>query len=210
MSIDTGQSLENVPDVRHRVRRLHWFQQSFKNEAAILGTRYNLTFQIDDRALVKAFFSWATFFEAQRGDAKRDRSDFAIFAGGLMLRELLRAVPAKCRAKTQYNDLGAHDPIADICAFWPDGYLYTTFCMNLVQTILKQDFGICLAPYPRLDYLPAWHSFRENIAEDSSLAVPFFDLLLGKEPNWNSPQHFHSRPEVQRREALAAGCAMQM
>ena len=214
MSSDAKQLLENVPDLRHRVRRLHWFRQSFKDEAAALGARYGLTFHVDDRALVEAFFAWASAFEAERAGSQRDRRDFAIFAGGLMLRELLRASPARSDAKGHFNaSIPLHptlavpilpDPMARICAFWPDGYFYTNYCLTLVRAILEQDFDVHVAANPQLQDLRVWQSFRENFAENPSLAVSFFDVFLGQEPNWNFPGYFLSRPHVQRREALAA------
>ena len=214
MSNDAQQSPGSVPDLRHRVRRLHWFRQSFRDEAVALGGRYGLAFQVDDRALVEAFFAWATAFEAERGGSQRDRRDFAIFAGGLMLRELLRASPAKCDAKGHFNaslppdfvltDPILTDPMARICAFWPDGYFYTNYCLALVRAILEQDFDVRVAANPQVQDIRVWQSFRENFAENPSLAVSFFDVFMGQEPNWNFPEYFLSRPHVQRREALAA------
>ena len=219
MSDDAKQPLESVPDLRHRVRRLHWFRQSFKDEATALGARYGFTFQVDDRALVEAFFAWATAFEAERAGSQRDRRDFAIFAGGLMLRELLRASPARSDAKGHFNaSIPLHptladpilpDPMARICAFWPDGYFYTNYCLTLVRAILEQDFDVHISYNPQLQDLRVWQSFRENFAENPSLAVSFFDVFMGQVPNWTFPEYFLSRPHVRLREALAAEPATQ-
>jgi hypothetical protein len=32
-----------------------------------------------------------------------------------------------------------------------------------------------------------WMSFKENVAENPSAAIAFFDLVCGKEPNWEAP-----------------------
>ena len=224
MSGNAMQPLGSVPDLRHRVRRLHWFRQSFKDEAAVLSARYGFAFQVDDRALVEAFFAWATAFEAERAGSQRDRRDFAIFAGGLMLRELLRASPAGSAAERHFKarvppdpivagavladailaDPILADPVARICEFWPDGYLYTNYCLTLVRAILAQDFENHTTANPQFQDLRVWQSFRENFAENPSLAVAFFDVFMGQEPNWNFPECFLSRPHVQRRAVLAA------
>lgn len=194
--------LDRAPDLRHRVRRLHWFRESFRRDAKTIGERYGFAFAIDDRALVEAFFEWASAFERERPDSKRDRRDFAIFSGGLMLRELLRAAPAKGAAAHKVGECIPPDPMARICEFWPEGFLYAHYCLTLVQAILEQDFDVRPAPNPVLEDLRIWQSFRENFAENPATAIGFFDVFMGQQPNWEAPEYFLSRPAVQRAGAL--------
>jgi hypothetical protein len=196
--------LTEISDLRHRVRRMHWFRQSFKTEALELGRRYGFAFAIDDRALVDAFLNWAAAFERERVGSTRNRRDFAIFAGGLMLRELLHAHPARSEGGGKFDSFVPPDPMAPICEFWPEGFLYTTYCLTLVRAILEQDFDVHTAQNPVIEDLRTWQSFRENFNENPVLAVAFFDVFMGVEPNWTFPERFLSRPAA-RAAPLPAG-----
>ena len=110
-----------------------------------------------------------------------------------MLRELLRANPAKAKAVGKVIECIPADPMAAICEFWPEGFLYTTCCLSIVRTILKTDYNTNVALSPQMAELRFWESFRENVDEDVGRAVPFFDVLLGREPNWSGPEYFRSR-----------------
>ena len=184
----------DVSDLRHRVRRLTWFQESFAHEAATLGERHGLRFSIDDRALVAAFFGWVRAFDRERASSDRNRRDFVVFAGGLMLYQLLSAGPARAHALQTPRVSILPDPMARICAFWPEGYLYTSYCLTLVRAIHEQDFGGMDPPNAHELDLRAWESFRENFREQPYLAVPFFDIFMGIEPNWLVTGTFLERP----------------
>jgi hypothetical protein len=202
MIVNLNTSLE-LPDLRHRVRRLNWFQQSFKNDAVALGERHGRAFAIDDRALARAFLGWADAFSRERGDADLDRRDFVVYSGGLMLRELLRAKPAKSVGANAAQRLPG-DPVAAICDFWPEGFLYVNYCVTIVRAILESDFDGTAALDSCFEDLRVWGSFRENVGEDASLAIPFFDLLVGGAPNWASPNNFLSRSTIRDAGSLAA------
>lgn len=184
----------DVSDVRHRVRRLTWFQESFEQEAAILGARHGLHFSIDDRALVAAFFGWVRAFDRERASSDRNRRDFAVFAGGQMLYHLLSAGPARAHALQPASVSLQPDPMARICAFWPEGYLYTVYCLTLVRAVHEQDFGGMDPPNANELDLRVWESFRENFREQPYLAIPFFDVFMGVEPNWLVTGTFLERP----------------
>jgi hypothetical protein len=194
MTEEGNRPITEISDLRHRVRRLNWFRQSFRREAEALGRRYSFRFAISERALGEAFFNWAKAFERERVASGRNRRDFAVFAGGLMLRELLRSQPAKSVEKGQFDRLVPPDPMAKICEFWPEGFLYTTYCLTLVRAVLEQDFDVRSSDNPQLHDIRTWESFRENFREDPALAVSFFDVFMGVEPNWAFPEWFLSRP----------------
>jgi hypothetical protein len=202
MIVNLNTSLE-LPDLRHRVRRLNWFQQSFKNDAVSLGERFGREFAIDDRALARAFLGWADAFSRERGDADLDRRDFVVYSGGLMLRELLRAKPAKGVGANVAERLPS-DPVAAICDFWPEGFLYVNYCVTIVRAILESDFDRTVILDPCFEDVRVWESFRENVRDDASLAIPFFDLLVGGAPNWTSPSNFLSRSTIRGAGSLAA------
>jgi hypothetical protein len=192
---ETGaRKLAEIADIRHRVRRLQWFRNSFRDAADDIGRKFHFAYAVDDRTLVDAFFRWARRFEEERVDSARNRMDFAVFAGGLMLRELCLLNPAHKTGEGQFVNLIPPEPLAKICEFWPEGYLYTTYCRNLVQAILEQEFNVHPSRNPALSDLRVWQSFRENFRDNPSLASAFFDVFVGVEPNWSFPEHFLSRP----------------
>jgi len=199
---EVNQLLDQVPGLRHRVRRLGWFRESFKQKAGALIERYGLSLAVDERALGQAFFNWALAFQSERPDSMRNRRDFTVFSGGIMLRELLRAGPLREHGKGESGQFIPPDPMAQICEFWPEGFLCAEYCLTLVRAILEQDYDMHGSPSPALEDLRTWQSFRENFVEDPSSAAPFFDLFMGQKPNWNFPAHFLSRPAVRRGEAL--------
>lgn len=191
---DTEASLDQVDDLRHVARRLTWYQRYFRKEAEGIGKKYNVVFTTSNRRLGSAFLNWADAFEHCRADAAVNRSDFTVFAGGLMLRELLRANPATATEIGKVTECIPADPLAEICEFWPEGFLYTFCCLTVVQAILKSDFNTDVELSPQIGELRFWQSFRENVQEDVGRAVPFFDVFLGREPNWVGSEYFLSRP----------------
>ena len=111
-----------------------------------------------------------------------------------MLRELCQANPARKVGTGQFENLIPPEPMSSICDFWPEGYLYASYCMRLVRAILVQDFDEHLPENPLLADVRVWESFKENFRENPSSAIGFFDLFMGVEPNWSFPENFASRP----------------
>jgi hypothetical protein len=196
-------NLTQVVDLRHRVRRVRWFRETFKQQADEIGRRFQFRYRVDERGLVSAFFRWAKAFESQRAAGRRNRRDFAVFAAGLMLRELCQSNPAHRVGAGQFDNLIPPEPMAGICEFWPEGYLYATYCMRLVRAILVQDFAEDVPDNPLLTDVRVWQSFRENFKDNPSTAIGFFDLFMGVEPNWSFPENFGRRPGA-RAPRLAA------
>ena len=71
--------------------------------------------------------------------------------------------------------------------FWPEGVFYFEFCITVLDRVLEEQSleGIRIAPEAL--HLRSWQSFRENVAADPNLAVPFLDLFLGGDPVWDFP-----------------------
>ena len=74
--------------------------------------------------------------------------------------------------------------------FWPEGYLYVSFCLMVRGLVLKEDYDKAQISGDALESIKTWWSFRENIAEDRATAIAFLDLFAGEEPNWTFPQIF--------------------
>ncbi len=201
MDLSFKDELARMPDLGHRLRRLRWFRATFRNNARSVASTYGLRFEIDDIKLTRAFLDWIEIVDGQKRFAEVDRADFIIFAAGLVLRELIRHDPAKASgieklAGTPDTDAG----MAEIVRFWPEGFLYTNYCVSAIAAVHEQEFGHVPAIDKSADDLRTWWSYRENVAEMPAYAVAFLDRFLGAEPNWIVPDSAQSRQAM--RQAL--------
>lgn len=201
MDLGLKRDLVTVADLRHRVRRLGWFRGSFRRAADLVGAEGGHAFEVDDRALASAFFGWIDAFTAHKAAAaSADRRDFSAFAAGLLLKELIRSDPARARRRIA---AGGPRETAAPAAFWPEGFLYTQYCLAGLAAVLEQDFGEELALSAAADDPRTWWSFRENAVECPALAIAFLDHFVGSEPNWRLPEDPRARP-ARRAAPLAA------
>jgi len=74
--------------------------------------------------------------------------------------------------------------------FWPEGFVYVSYCLNVRQSVLRQDFDTEPEPAPQFTDIRTWWSFKENVTEIPDYAIPFLDLFAGQEPNWTFPGSF--------------------
>ncbi len=201
MDLRFKDELALMPDLRHRLRRLRWFRATFRANAKALAQIYGLRFDIDETALTKVFLDWIEIVEAQKDYARLDRADFVVFAAGLVLRELIRRNPARLAYEEVRLETEQDPALMEIARFWPEGFLYTNYCVSAIAAIHEQEFGEA----PKLDAcvndLRTWWSYRENAEEMPAFAVAFLDRFLGAEPNWTMPDTALSRKAV--RQALS-------
>ncbi len=202
MDLRFKDELALLPDLGHRLRRLRWFRATFRTNARAISAAYGVRFEIDDAKLTKAFLDWIEAVETERRFAAVDRADFIVFAAGLVLRELIRQGPAKAAGDVQLAE-PTGDRMAEIVRFWPEGFLYTNYCVSAIAAIHEQEFGAAPAVDACADDLRTWWSYRENATEMPSYAIAFLDRFLGGEPNWILPDSARSRQAM--RDALAAG-----
>lgn len=141
-------------------------------------------YSVDDAKLAAAFASWLRSFEVQKPDCEEDRQPFVGYAAGLMLRSLFEAAPAT--ALRSDSSARANPP----AEFWPEGYLYVSFCLRLRGLVLAQDFGDASPSQPIPCDQRTWWSFKENLTIDPSRAIAFLDLFAGGEPDWDMPDFF--------------------
>lgn len=196
MDLELLDQAEGVADIRHRVRQLRWFKTTFRQHARLIGQRYGLAYDIDDGRLTEAYLNWTEAFSENVGFSDLDRRDFITFAAGLLVRELLRSKPARAAEQAAGDASGVtEDATLPIVRAWPEGFLYTNYCLCVLHIVLEQE-GVVLTLPTLADDLRTWWSYRENVGEDASLAVPFLDLLIGNEPNWYFPASVVSRRAV--------------
>ena len=199
MDLPFRHELALMPDLRHRLRQLRWFRATFRSSAKVVSETFGVRFEIDEAKLTRAFLDWIEVMEAQKRFASVDRADFIVFAAGLVLRELIRQAPAReISGLTEMIDTEANTGTAEIVRFWPEGFLYTNYCVSAILAVHEQEFGTAPSIDKCADDLRTWWSYRENATEMPAYAVAFLDRFLGAEPNWITPDRAQSRQAMQR------------
>ena len=188
-----------VDDLRHEARRFRTILWSFERNMDLLFKDTGLVTQVNHEALAEAFSRWRSAFDNAKPLADIDRRDFVIYAAGLMLKELIVSAPLSATAD-------ASVPPADLdqrLQRWPEGYAYTSFCLSVAAAVLKEMGSAEPVSAPKTDDPGFWDSFRENTLESPSVAIAFFDLVCGQEPNWDAPDVPWMRRVFERRSKLS-------
>lgn len=169
------------------VRRLRGFRASFEEQIKSISMRTGIRYEVKSDKLTAAFLGWLEAFEAQKPAQESDKEAYVGFAAGLMLRSLIDHDPV--RVTFLPKDIDKDEP----AAFWPEGYLYVAYCLNIRGCVLEQEFHTAQERADAFADLRTWWSFRENVHEDPSLAIAFLDLFSGQEPDWHMPALFTSQ-----------------
>lgn len=164
-----------------RARRFRTVAATFHRNAALLFAGSAFCYEIDDEALARAFSAWRRSFDAIEDQVATDRRDLLIFSGGLLLKELFRHRPIAVRDR----GVAVLRSFPEALAEWPEGYAYASTCLAVTAAVIEQEGLAPLAPDTEEDRF--WVSFRENVQEDATTAIGFFDLLCGVTPNWELP-----------------------
>ncbi|MCR8722768.1 hypothetical protein [Frigidibacter sp. ROC022] len=172
--------------VHKSAQRLRWFVRAFETQLEETEAETNNRFTLDRAALAAVFAEWLRAFEAQKPVSADDKQAYVGFAAGLMLRTLITRKPVTLQSCAEGADR------SNPAYFWPEGYLYVTYCLNVRGTVLKNDFHHEQHNSPTMDEIRTWWSFRENVEQDPSLAIAFLDLFAGDEPEWTMPELFRS------------------
>lgn len=189
-----------VEDLAHEARRFRTILWSFERNMDLLFRETGLAVEVDHEKLAQAFGRWRQAFDEARYLAESDRRDFVIFAAGLMLKELLVARPL---ATFPQQDVSAWPPGTDHrLKRWPEGYAYTSYCLSVAAAVLKEMGREDLTSVPRAEDAAFWDSFRENSLESPAMAVAFFDLVCGENPNWDAPDVPWLRHVIDRQQVL--------
>lgn len=179
--------LRRLPQLRRKIRRLRWFQDAFAQATGELARRTGIVVTTDPRRLTQAFLAWSERFSQAVRKGVPDRRDFAFYAAGLALAELIRAAPTTVAPGTAPPG----DPVA---AIWPEGLLYTRFCLEILEGVLAQEFDEALVTDRALADPELWASFYENTRDQPDLAIAFLDRFTGNPPDWTTPALHSARP----------------
>lgn len=172
--------------LRKSAQRLRWFVDAFDRQVRNFETQTGNSFSVDSGLLTQVFAEWLKAFEAQKPTREGDKPAYVGFAAGLMLRTLIKLGPVSLI--NRLDDADESNP----AYFWPEGYLYVAFCLNVRGLVLESDFHSGQHPSEALNEPRTWWSFRENVQKDPSLAIAFLDLFAGEEPEWSMPELFRT------------------
>ena len=188
-----------VGDLSHEVRRFRTILWSFERNMDLLFQNTGLVAAVNHEALAEAFSRWRKVFDNSKHMADVDRRDFVIYAAGLMLKELIVAAPLSAREDTSNNSAVADQRLKR----WPEGYAYTSFCLSVAAAVLKEMGDVEPVSTRKTDDPSFWDSFRENTLETPAMAIAFFDLVCGQEPNWDAPDVPWLRRVIERQKKLS-------
>jgi len=172
--------------LRKSAQRLRWFVDAFEDQVRNTEAQTGNAFSVDRGLLAQVFADWLNSFEAQKPTRDNDKPAYVGFAAGLMLRTLIKHKPVSLINRPE----GADD--SNPAYFWPEGYLYVAFCLNVRGLVLEADYHFEQHPSDALSETRTWWSFKENVHEDPSLAIAFLDLFAGDDPEWTMPELFRT------------------
>lgn len=175
---------ETREPVRIAARRLSWFRTAFRTMIERVEAQTGISVTLDEPALAECFVSWLRQVERMQPPEGDGRRAFYEHAAGMMLRELIEADPV-----TAAGTDGAADTTRPE-VFWPEGFCYTVFCLNVAAAAIRQDMGDDVGLGSEFTDLRTWWSFRENTRNNPAYSVAFFKLFAGSEPDWEFPDLF--------------------
>lgn len=170
--------------LKKSIRRLRWFKSTFEEQISTVSNRTGIEFEIDNRALANCFVEWIRSFEALKPKDADHRLAYVGFTAGKMLVQLLEKQPLKVVEMPKASDTNLPE------YFWPEGFAYVSYCLNIRQSVLREDFDADFEFAAQFDDIRTWWSFKENVADKPDYAISFLDLFAGQEPNWEMPGVF--------------------
>ncbi len=193
LSIPTDQAY------RKSLQRLRWFRSTFAEQIEAIETRTDIKFDLNSEILTACFVDWIRAFEAMKPTHPEQRPAFVGFAAGLMLKQLVIKKPLTVVAMPKSTDETRPE------YFWPEGFVYVAYCLNVRQAVMANDFGIKIEANDALDELRTWWSFKENVHEIPNYAISFLDLFAGETPSWTGSGLFNGLERADQLEQLIAG-----
>ena len=199
MPSDTPDEVIPALDLSRRLRRLRFFDEHFQSSIRTLATRIGLSVTIDHIRLTEAFLAWGENLTRQREASITDQHDFMLFSAGVLLTHLIQMKPLVIGPIDRGDpEFRPPEGMEEIIVFWPEGFLYTSYCVSVLQSVFGQHVDGTLPVAEIARDLRSWWSFRENVREESFSAVGFLDLFVGAEPNFDVPSIATSRPAMRR------------
>lgn len=180
-----GFQIPQDQSLRKSIRRLRWFKSTFEEQVEAATVRTGIKYQLNSQILTECFLGWLRQFEAAKPTNPDHRYAYVGYTAGKMLKQLITKNPLQVTELPKAADKNLPE------YFWPEGFVYVSYCLNVRQSVLRQDFDADMEPAAKLYDIRTWWSFKENVAEMPDHAISFLDLFAGVEPNWTSPGMFN-------------------
>lgn len=177
------------------LRRWTWAREALPDlmrQLAAAGADTAAT-PVDMEALACAFWPWAATLDDSRQFEPLEPVDYAHYACGLLLAQLLQHRPLSVPKPAHPGPSSPSDADRH-----KDVRILTGVALTLLQA---WRLALCAGPLdPELGArLQAhWANYLENVAEDCNLAVAFLDLFTGREPVWRYSLMLVERPLFQQ------------
>lgn len=184
---------------RKSLQRLRWFRSTFKEQTEAIEAGTDIQFNINSEILAECFVEWIRTFKDMKPTQSNQRLAYVGFAAGQMLKQLIVKKPLCVVSMPDTADASLPE------YFWPEGFVYVAYCLNVRQAVLCHDFGVHIHESPSLDKLGTWWSFKENVHENANYAISFLDLFAGEQPNWIAPGLFNGTQRARQLEQLIKG-----
>lgn len=187
----------NVPkdqSLRKSLQRFRWFKSTFEEQVEAASVRTGIKYQINTQILTECFLDWIRQFEASKPTNPDDRYSYVGHTAGKMLKQLIVRKPLEIIELPKATNLDLPE------YFWPEGFVYVSYCLNVRRSVLRQDFDTDIEETSALSDIRTWWSFKENVNEMPDYAISFLDLFSGEEPNWTSPSIFSAKEDKARIE----------
>lgn len=179
-------SNDDEQSIGKSIRRLRWFISTFQKHLQLTASQNGIEFKTDTRVLTKCFLNWIRKFESNRPDIPDHKLPYVGFTSGEMLQELILQKPVSALSLPIDSDSSRPE------YFWPEGYIYVSYCLEIRRAVTESDFQSTLETSTAIHDIKLWWTFKENVLDNSRYAIPFLDRFSGDDnPDWDNPGLFN-------------------
>lgn len=180
--LDTAESWAKNQDMDILLGRWSWFKGAVVSSLTKSASQYGMKVELDTTDLASAFFEWAAYRDMADRYREINPRDCAHFLSGSLLKSLVRKSPIRLLERV------AAVPAAAASETSKTPEIFLLFRLSL--TVLAAQYLKLGSAPPKVDMTVVehnWNSFIENAREDANMAIPFFDVFFGLQPNWQAP-----------------------
>jgi hypothetical protein len=192
------------------IRNLDWFLATFTSFASTLEPHVGNRLEVSEEKLRLVFFDWIELFESNevKDYARRNYWDCVDYIAGMGLTGLISHQPLTLDSREFVRKqaepaalvrllgirAGNVEQIPQIIEFWPEGFVYVSFCLSCIKQ-LRQQKGQArpVVNDDAFGELRFWWAFRENALEDNTTVLYYLDQILGNNPAFSGSNSLNLR-----------------